>query len=133
MVTSLAGRRLLARCSRSHAPTRGPADGRGRARARRGAGGHRPETAVELRAPPLPERHCLRGRARRAAKPEREVGRGESEGEGVDMEGGSSDHAPRRTRPPFRPPGPADAGSWDVQGSPPVDVRGARSLVTEEV
>lgn len=54
-------------------------------------------------------------------------------GERVDMEGGSSDHAPRRTRPPFRPPGPADAGSWDVQGSPPVDVRGARSLVTEEV
>jgi hypothetical protein len=65
MVTSRAQRRLLVRRSRSHAPARGPADGRGRARGATGCG-HRPETAASLRAPPLPARHSLRGRARRA-------------------------------------------------------------------
>lgn len=66
---------------------------------------------------------------RRADRREREVG-GER-GEGAEIQGllrprPSDGHA----RAP--PTGLAHAGSWDVQGSPPVDAQGVQSLVIEE-
>lgn len=73
----------------------------------------------------------------RASQPERASPPGsiarKGSGEGGCGGGGGDGGGLRRPRPRrTRPPGPAHAGSWDVQGSPPVDVRGARSLVTEE-
>lgn len=129
MVTSRARRRLLARRSRSHAPARGPADGRGRARGATGCG-HRPETAAGLRAPPLPARVTAREVAPAGQSARKGSGRGARE-RGRRCRG-SSGPAPRMGTPQPRPPGPAHAGSWDVQGSPPVDAPGVQSLVTEE-
>ncbi|XP_053073441.1 translation initiation factor IF-2-like [Acinonyx jubatus] len=131
MVTSRAGRRLLARRSRSlPPPARGTADSRGRAQgaAGRGHGSGGGGGGGWL----LPARHCSE-RSRPQGCPgsrEREVG-GESAGKGKGRRGrGRSAADPAHPHP--TPYAGLAAGSWDALGSRTSRLSPAAQLREEE-
>lgn len=123
MVTSRAGRRLLARRSRSlPPPAREAAGSRGRARGAAGRGHGSPGggDGDGCGGGLLPARHCPeRSRPQdRPAGREREVG-GESAGKGWGGKGREGEgRERRRPRPhPAHPHAGLGAGSWDARGS----------------